>query len=175
MARVHYKSVTSGTPSLGWLDSDFQFLCFLCKELVFLVASLGILNQLCPGKQPVWLGGAFPPSTCPPGCGSVPPRCGGVPVTASSQASGSVERHSLQRGDAFEVEVCDPKSFPGGSVGENLPASVVAVGSIPGSGRSPGREYDNPLQCSCLGNRMHRGAWWVAVHGVTKCRTQLRD
>ena len=27
---------------------------------------------------------------------------------------------------------------------------------------------DNPLQCSCLENPIHRGAWWAAVHGVAK-------
>ena len=32
------------------------------------------------------------------------------------------------------------------------------VGSIPGSGRSPGEENGNPLQCSCLENPMDRGA-----------------
>ena len=26
----------------------------------------------------------------------------------------------------------------------------------------------NPLQYSCLGNAMDKGAWWVTVHGVTK-------
>ena len=31
------------------------------------------------------------------------------------------------------------------------------VGSIPGSGRSPGREHGNPLQYSCLENPMNRG------------------
>ena len=39
---------------------------------------------------------------------------------------------------------------------------------IPGSGRSPGGGHGNPLQCSCLGNPMDRGAWRAAVHGVTK-------
>ena len=62
--------------------------------------------------------------------------------------------HSMQRGDAFEVEDCDPEGFPGGSVVKNLPASVVVVGSIPGLGRSLGRGNDNPLQYSCLGNPM---------------------
>ena len=33
------------------------------------------------------------------------------------------------------------------------------VGSIPGSGRSPGGGHGNPLQCSCLKNPMDRGAW----------------
>ena len=32
-----------------------------------------------------------------------------------------------------------------------------------------------PLQYSCLGNPMDRGAWWAAVHGVVKSRTQLSD
>ena len=32
-----------------------------------------------------------------------------------------------------------------------------------------------PLQCSCLENPMGRGAWWAAVHGVTKSRTRLSN
>ena len=42
------------------------------------------------------------------------------------------------------------------------------VGSIPGSGRSPGGGNSNPLLHSSLKNLMGRGAWWVTVHGVTK-------
>ena len=48
-------------------------------------------------------------------------------------------------------------------------------GSIPGSGRSPGEGSGNPLQYSCLGNPMDRGAWWATVHGVAKSRTRLSD
>ena len=33
----------------------------------------------------------------------------------------------------------------------------------------------NPLQYSCLANPMDGGAWWAAVHGVAKSRTQLKD
>ena len=33
----------------------------------------------------------------------------------------------------------------------------------------------NPLQYSCLENPMDGGAWWAAVHGVTKCQIQLSD
>ena len=33
----------------------------------------------------------------------------------------------------------------------------------------------SPLQHSCLENPMDGGAWWAAVHGVTKSRTRLRD
>ena len=48
------------------------------------------------------------------------------------------------------------------------------VGSIPGSGRSPGRGYDNLLQHSCLENPMDRGSWQVTVHGIAKSRTRLK-
>ena len=53
---------------------------------------------------------------------------------------------------------------------KNLPASGGNLGLIPGSGRSPGEENGNPLQNSCLENSLDRGAWWAAVHGVTKTR-----
>ena len=42
------------------------------------------------------------------------------------------------------------------------------VGSIPGSGRSPGEGNGNPFQYSCLEKPMDRGAWRAAVLGVTK-------
>ena len=46
---------------------------------------------------------------------------------------------------------------------------------IPRSGRSPGEGNGYPLQYSCLGNPMDRGAWWATVHGVSKSHTQLRN
>ena len=58
--------------------------------------------------------------------------------------------------------------FPGGSVIKNPPADAGDSDLIPGSVRSPGEGNDNPLQCSCLGNLMDRGAWWAVVHGVAK-------
>ena len=65
--------------------------------------------------------------------------------------------------------------FPAGSVVKNPPADVGDVGSVSGSGRSPGRGNDNPLQYSCLGNLVNRGAWWATVHGVSKNWTQLNN
>ena len=53
----------------------------------------------------------------------------------------------------------------------NLPADAGDVGLTPRSGRSLGEANGNPLQSSCLGNPMDRGAWQAAVHGVTKSRT----
>ena len=49
------------------------------------------------------------------------------------------------------------------------------VGLIPGSGRSPGGGHGNPLQYSCLGNPMDRGAWHATVHGVSKSQTWLSN
>ncbi|KAB0338388.1 hypothetical protein FD755_025261 [Muntiacus reevesi] len=39
----------------------------------------------------------------------------------------------------------------------------------------PGGGHGHPLQYSCLENSMDRGAWWAAVHGVTKSWTQMRN
>ena len=64
-----------------------------------------------------------------------------------------------------------PQGFPGGSVVKNLLARAGDVGSIPGSGRSPGERNGNPLQNSCLENPMDRGGWWATVHGVAKSQT----
>ena len=68
-------------------------------------------------------------------------------------------------------------------LGMELGASLVAqtvkestcnagdLGSIPGSGRSPGEENGYPLQYSCLENPIDRGAWWATGHGVAKSQT----
>ena len=42
------------------------------------------------------------------------------------------------------------------------------MGSIPGAGRCPGRGNGNPLQDSCPGTPMDKGAWWAVVRGVAK-------
>ena len=65
--------------------------------------------------------------------------------------------------------------FPGGSDGKESACSVGDLGSIPGSGRSPGEGNGNPLQYPCLENPMDRGAWQATVHGVPKSRTRLSD
>ena len=63
---------------------------------------------------------------------------------------------------------------------KNLPANVGDirdVSSIPEDppGRSPGEGNGYPLQYSCLENPMDRGAWWAAVHRVSKSQTQLKQ
>ena len=61
--------------------------------------------------------------------------------------------------------------FPGGSDGKETGCNAGDLGSILGLGRSPGEGNVGPLQYSCLGNLMDRGAWWVTVHGVAKSWT----
>ena len=61
---------------------------------------------------------------------------------------------------------------------KNLSASAGDardIGSIPGSGRSPGGRYGKPLQYSCLENLTDRGAWWATVHGAAKSQIRLSD
>ena len=46
--------------------------------------------------------------------------------------------------------------------------NVGDLGSIPGSGRSPGEGNGNPLQYSCMGNVMDRGSWQATVQGMQR-------
>ena len=59
----------------------------------------------------------------------------------------------------------------GGSVVKNPSVNARDLRSVPGSGISPGGGNGNPLQYSCLGNPMDRGAWQATVHGVTNSWT----
>ena len=66
-------------------------------------------------------------------------------------------------------------AFPSGSEVKASARNAGDLGSIPGSGRSPGEGNGNPLQYSCLENPMDGGAWWATAHGVAKSRTRLSD
>ena len=52
--------------------------------------------------------------------------------------------------------------------------SIRDTHSIPGSGRSPGGDHGNPLQCSCLENPMDKGAWWTTIQSIPKSWTQWK-
>ena len=54
------------------------------------------------------------------------------------------------------------------------PGDIRDVGSIPGSGRSPGGGHSNALQYYCLENPMDRGDWRATVHRVTKSWIQRK-
>ena len=59
--------------------------------------------------------------------------------------------------------------------GKESACSAGDMGSIPGSGRSPGEGNGNPLRYSCLENPIDRGAWLATVHEVAKSQTQLKN
>ena len=61
-----------------------------------------------------------------------------------------------------------PLDFPGGSDGTASAYNAGDLGSIPGSGRSPGEGNGNPLQYSCLDNPVDGGAWSATVHRIAK-------
>ena len=66
--------------------------------------------------------------------------------------------------------------FPCGPDSKEFVCEVGDVGDtglIPGSGRSPGEGNGYPLQYSCPGNPMERGAWWATVHGVSRVKHNL--
>ena len=58
--------------------------------------------------------------------------------------------------------------LPGGPDSKEFAYNAGDVGSIPGSGRSPGEGHGYPLQYSCLENSMGRGAWWATLHGIQR-------
>ena len=58
--------------------------------------------------------------------------------------------------------------FPHSSVSKESACNAGDLGSIPGSGRSPGKGNGSSFQYSCLENPMDRGAWWATVHGVVR-------
>ena len=63
----------------------------------------------------------------------------------------------------------------GGSDSKKSASSARDLGSIPGSGRSPGEGNGYPLQYSYLENSVERGTWLATVHGVAKSWTRLSD
>ena len=76
------------------------------------------------------------------------------------------------------IELCiclSVEGFPCSSVSKESACSVGDRGSIRSLGRSPGERNGNPFQYPCLENLIDRGAWWAAIHGVTKSRAQLSN
>ena len=55
---------------------------------------------------------------------------------------------------------------------KNLPTDAGDSGLTPGLGRSPAEGNGNPLQYSCLGKILDRGAWQVQSMGSQKSQTQ---
>ena len=87
--------------------------------------------------------------------------------------------HIQQSQGCFKGKACSLEHILWAQAIPDRGASQVAqqyrICLIPGSGRSPGAENNNPLQYSCLGNPTDRGAWFAAVHGIAKNQTLLSD
>ena len=64
--------------------------------------------------------------------------------------------------------------FPRGLSGKESACKCRRCGFHPRVGKVPSRRKWQLLQHSCLGNPTDAGAWWAAVHGVAKSRTQLK-
>ena len=60
--------------------------------------------------------------------------------------------------------------FPGGTDSKESACNAGDPGSIPGLEISLGEGNGNPLQYSCLGNPMDRGAWRTTVREFTRVR-----
>ena len=70
------------------------------------------------------------------------------------------------RASQVEVVVKNPPTNAG---------DIRDMGSILGSGRSPGGGHGNPFQYSCLQNPMDRGAWQATVQRVAQSQTWLKQ
>ena len=68
-----------------------------------------------------------------------------------------------------------PWDFPRGSGSKESACNAGDPGSVPGWGKCPAGEIGYPLQCSCLENRMDRGAWRATVRGVARVRHDWSD
>ena len=102
--------------------------------------------------------------------------CGERKISSPPPSLSETERVGGKHKSAFWLyhELCSYWGFPGGSVGKNQHVNAGDTGLIPGSGRYPGVGNGTPLQFSCLGNPMGRGAWWATVHGTTESDTTER-
>ena len=96
----------------------------------------------------------------------------GVKVEAASSVN--VEAAASYSEDLAKImEVATVKSrLPRWHSGKESACHTGDAGSVPRSRGSPGEENGNPLQHSCQGSPMDRGAWWITIHGIAKSRTQ---
>ena len=94
--------------------------------------------------------------------------CGGLNSTHLSTAFSASIPPASSNNAWFGEERGAGMGFPGGSEGKESACNAEDLGSIPGSGRSPGEGNDYPLQYSCLENPMDRGVWQATACGIAK-------
>ena len=97
--------------------------------------------------------------------------------TSSLQTYSHIHTHTYTHTYVFLIYVISTDVYththtlPGGTVVKKPPrnaADFTDRGLIPGWGRSSGAGNGNPLQSSCMGNPMDRGARWATGRGVTR-------
>ena len=104
-------------------------------------------------------------------CSSAEPHDEVWPKRWKQKWWGRLPRRLLEDAEKWSLFALLPAGFPGGSDGKEFACSVGDLGSISGSGRSPGGGNGNSFQYSCLEKPTDRGAWWATVCGVTENRT----
>ena len=93
-------------------------------------------------------------------------------VSAGERTLG-LTSEKLKKDPVTWVRMCTRWASQAALVVKTPPASagdVRDVGSIPGSGRSPGEGHGHAIQYSSLENLTDRGAWWATIHRVAKRR-----
>ena len=91
--------------------------------------------------------------------------------------------HSSQPQGLQPTRLLCPWDFPGKNTGVGCHFLLQGIFLTQGSSSSllsllhwqVGESNGTLLQYSCLENPMDGGAWWAAVHGVTKSQTRLSD
>ena len=110
-------------------------------------------------RQEHWSGLPFPPLGDLPNLG-MEPMSPAAPTLAgrffTTEPSGKPCLSDVRT--SIHYIPCSSVGFLGGLVSKESACNAGDPDSIPGSGRYPGEENDNPLQHSCLENPMDRGA-----------------
>ena len=109
-----------------------------------------------------WISPSYFPSLPPKDCVASHCQCPWPPVAAGGPLGSKLKCLGIPIPPRWLL------GFPGGSDTKESACSAGDLGSIPGSERSSRERNGNSLQYSCLENSMDGGAWWAAVHGVTK-------
>ena len=178
-------ALVTGEPNRGQFPLHIVALCFSPRSKDYchlLSAGVGcLLFQTCKIPSPLnhwclcagssgWRTGNH--KACRPvGCSPTEVLCVCIPHTHILLAV-SVPAWLLHMCNSTARKSCSTSplslGFPGGSDGKESTCSAGDLGSIPGSGRSPGGRHGNPLQYSCL-----ESPSWTEEPGVTKSQTQL--
>ena len=141
------------------------FVCLRQKKYLFIIVSLlTLLNQIqIPWRMkwqpsPVFFAGEFHGQRSQVGT-----VCGVSELDTTELLAPALSLHKQSI-----------PGFPGDSAIKDLLAhagDAEDMCTIPGSGRSTAGGNGTPLQYSCLGNPMDRGAWWATVHGTAELNT----